>query len=91
MKLIDERINGLLKPVKEEIEESRWKKLVEIAQSDIGAILIALLFQECPFFVTRIVFMYQFQVSNRGLVFYTIKNMFMLTFLSYKLWVTVNE
>ncbi len=88
---ISDRMDGLMKPEEEEPPKWNWRNLIEVAQSDTGAILIAMLFQECPFFVTRVILMYHYKTHNRGLIFYTIKNIFMLTFLSYKLWVSTIE
>eukprot|EP00794_Sanderia_malayensis_P015375 gene15375-16955_t len=94
---LDEKLNSLLKEQTVELEQqeedkmAKLQKMIEMLQSEMGATLIALFFQECPFLVTRVMFMYQFDVLDRGLVFYTIKNVFMLIFLSYKLWVSATE
>ena len=89
--IIDDRMDAMMRLDVEEVTKPLKTRLVELVQSEVGAIMVALLFQECPFFITRIVFMYIFKTYSRGLIFYTTKNMFMLTFLNYRLWVASQD
>lgn len=70
---------------------SSLHKWLEVVQTEMGGLLIALFLQEIPFFFTRVAFIYQYQVFDRGLIFYTTKNFFMLCFLNYRLWVATTE
>ena len=75
----------------EEDESSSWHKWLEVVQTEMGGLLIALFLQEIPFFFTRVAFIYKYRVFDRGLIFYTTKNFFMLCFLNYRLWVATTE
>ena len=68
-----------------------WHRWIEMVQTETGGLLIALFLQEIPFFFTRVAFIYQYRVFDRGLIFYTTKNFFMLCFLNYRLWVATME
>ena len=68
-----------------------WHRWIEMVQTETGGLLIALFLQEIPFFFTRVAFIYQYRVFDRGLIFYTTKNFFMLCFLNYRLWVATTE
>ena len=75
----------------EEDDRSPWHRWLEVVQTEMGGLLIALFLQEIPFFFTRVAFIYQYKVFDRGLIFYTTKNFFMLCFLNYRLWVATTE
>lgn len=75
----------------DEDDRSSWHKWLEVVQTELGGLLIALFLQEIPFFFTRVAFIYEYQVIDRGVLFYTTKNFFMLCFLNYRLWVATTE
>ena len=80
-----------VEPPREDDETSSWTKWLELIQTEMGGILVALILQEAPFFFARVAFMYQYKLDDRSVVFYTTKNCFMLLFLSYRLWVAMIE
>ena len=61
-------------------------KSVEMDQ-DIFQTLILLTTLEMPYFLARVVFTVKFNVSSTTMVFYTTKNVIMVIFLVYRLWV----
>lgn len=61
-------------------------KSIEMDQ-DIFQILILLTTLELPYFLARVVFTVKFNVSSTTMVFYTTKNVIMVIFLVYRLWV----
>ena len=75
----------------EETKLFSWHKWLEVVQTEMGGLLIALFLQEIPFFFSRVAFIYQYKVFDRGLIFYTTKNFFMLCFLNYRLWVATTD
>ena len=54
---------------------------------DIFQTLILLTTLELPYFLARVVFTVKFNVSSTTMVFYTTKNVIMIIFLVYRLWV----
>ena len=61
-------------------------KSIEMDQ-DIFQTLILLTTLELPYFLARVVFTVKFNVSSTTMVFYTTKNVIMVIFLVYRLWV----
>jgi Transmembrane protein 26. len=61
-------------------------KSVELDQ-DFFQIIILLATLELPYFIARVVFTIKYNVSSTTMVFYTTKNVVMVIFLIYRLWV----
>ena len=80
------------------IEKEKRNRLQELFQKfprfetvtmdqDIFQTLILLITLELPYFLARVVFTIKYNVSSTTMVFYTTKNVIMIIFLLYRLWV----
>ena len=56
--------------------------IAKLLQSELGSIIIALILQECPFLIVRLVLILKFH--KKSVIFYTVKNVAMLIFLLYR-------
>lgn len=75
-----------------ETKENIYFKLFrEHFDPEMYQIIISLLCLELPYFVARVAFSVKYNISSSSMVFYTIKNMFMIVFLIYRFWVVLTN
>lgn len=75
-----------------ETKENKYFKLFrEHFDPEMYQIIISLLCLELPYFIARVAFSVKYNVSSSSMVFYTIKNMFMIVFLIYRFWVVLTN
>lgn len=64
-----------------------WKSFIVKLNQDVFQAVILMVSLEIPYFLARVTFTIVYNVSSTTMVFYTTKNMVMVIFLFYRLWV----